>query len=177
MINNLTNSLYELVSTKIKNIPFMETAIRGDFNRYKELFNNITEGPIARKDLDLITEDNKEIHVHFDDNRDISIEIYDDSNFYNHLSLYITEKRNRVEFVARNVLEKGKIINHKEESEYIYEPDTGNSYIYYSKVNYVTNEETMIIHVYDRKGIEQRRSITHGSFGNQKTKIKNLNNI
>ena len=175
MINNLTHSLYELVSQKVKGLPYMETAIKGDFNRYKDTFNNIVEGPLPHRNLDIITEDNKEVHINFGDNRDVSIEVYDNSQFYNHLLVYITEKRTKVEFMASNISEKGEQPNYKEESEYIYEPETGNCYVYFSKINYIDNEETMIIHAYDRKGVEQHRSINHGYFGTQKPKVKKLN--
>jgi hypothetical protein len=167
---NLVGWFYGIIGSKIRELPSLNTAIKGDFNRYSHTLSEICG--FGHKDVDIITEDGKEVHFRYYKNNDAYIEAFDDSQFYNHLLIWISDNRNKVEFIASNILARGEEPNYKEESEYIYEPDTQTYYAYYTKISYVDHEEVSMIHTYDRNGNEIKRSIYTGTFEKPKVNVK-----
>lgn len=173
MNNDSLNYFFQLLSFKLKECAPMNTAVKGDFNRYSSILSDIYKNIFRHANYDIKAEDGKEIHIHFDNsNNDVSIEAFDESQFYNQLSIYMTENHNKLEFIASNVPARGEQPTCREESEYIYEPETGKYYIYYGKTSYINNEHLMMIQVYDEKGNEEHRSMNSRNFEAPMVKTK-----
>lgn len=169
---NPLNYFYQLISQPLKDCVPIGIAIRGDFARYGETILNLYNNVTWHRDYDTVEQDGKEIHVRFHNKCDVDVYVIDKSQYYNHLQIFITDNRNHVEFIASNVNHVNNTIIAKEESEYIYEPDTKRSYVYYSKTSYSENDEVYMTHTYDEKGNEVARSMHGGTIKQVKVKTK-----
>lgn len=178
-MNDLINYFYGLLSSKIKNFAPMSVSIKGDFDKYRSTLSKMNGRLFWHENCNLDTEDGQRIYASYDKNKNICIEAFDDSKFYNHLLIYITDSenkinRNRIEFISTHIPSDTNEPTLMEESEYIYEPETGKYYIFYAKTSFVDHEMQMITHVYDKYGNEERRSMNHGTFETPKVKTKKL---
>ena len=166
------NYIYQLLAQPLKDFVPTSTAIKGDFTRYGEAITQVYSNIFWHKDYDANEPNGKEVHIHFNNKCDVTIESYDATQFYNYIQIFITDNRNHIEFIASNVNNKGEEPLVKEESEYIYEPDTKQYYIYYSKTSLIDNEEIFMTHAYDDHGREISRSMNGGPIKSVKVKTK-----
>jgi hypothetical protein len=158
--SDLLNSLLNKPTNKLKDIKPISTSIEGDIRNYSSFFEGIPGIIFWGKDTNLSSPDGRELHITFPNHKDAFIEAFDNSKFYNHLEVYVTEDNNHIEFIASNVTDHGQTLNFLEESEYIYEPRPGVFYVYHGKTSYADN------------GKQLARSMNHGVFSKSKTKSK-----
>lgn len=169
---DLSKYLFQFLSNKMKIFAPLTSAIKGDLNRYHTILSNSDETNAFKRNIDYVGENGKRICCHFLDNKDIYVEAHDNTCAYNHLQVYISENRNKVEFIATKIDSLTGEALFREESEYLYELESGKSYIYHSQRSFLTDEELMSIYTYDRNGNEEKRNMYYNKFQPKvKTKV------
>jgi hypothetical protein len=160
MTRSLSDYLYRLISYKIKVFEPINASVKGSFKKYEKYLISIPEDQFWYKNFDTKLSDGRQIKVRYKHKDDMYIQIIDNNKLYKYLTIYILKNGNRVIFISKTTPIMFENEDYEEEkSEYTYNLERENYIFRYTKISSLKNQIITMNVLYNKEGIEEKRSI------------------